>query len=416
MSSTYNVIIGDTFDSISRKKYGTELNAGKIAAANPGVNEPLTAGTEIIIPNIPDAPKNQQHQTGSNAVEEMAVLINGKRFKFWDKIRITKSLDTLSTVEFSAPFDINIPNFKDTFRPFSYNDVVVTVGGDPIFTGTMLTPKPVIENGGKIVSISCYSTPGVLNDCTPPASMFNDGQNRLEFNGQGLLQIIPTLVEPFGISVDFQGDPGAIFEPRVAIDPGKKILTFIIELLQQRNLVLSDDEKGKLVIWNSIDVGAPVGKLDQGVSPVLSVTPFFTEQEYFSHITGIEPVVVGLAGSQFTVKNPQLPGVVRPFTFTAPDTTGSTVKAAVEAKAGRMFGNMVSYSVRVATHRDPSGNRWAANTSIMLRAPDAMIYNDYEFIIRSVEFDKDAKTETATLNLVLPGSFSGKIPNNLPWD
>ena len=410
MSTTYNVITGDTFDSISRKKYGTESHASKIAAANPGVNEPLTAGTEIIIPNIPDAPKNVQHQTGSNTVEEMAVLINGKRFKYWDKIRTTDSLDTLATVEFSAPFDINIPNFKDTFRPFSYNDVVVTVGGDPIFTGTMLTPKPVIENGAKTITISCYSTPGVLNDCTPPASAFP-----LEFNGLGLQDIITKLVEPFGISVDFQGDPGAVFE-RVATEPGKKILAFIIELLQQRNLVLSNDEKGNLVIWKSVEAGAPVGKLEQGVAPVLSVTPFFTEQEYFSHVTGIEPVVVGLAGSQFTVKNPQLPGVIRPFTFTAPDTIDSTVKAAVEAKAGRMFGNMVSYSVKVATHRDPSGNRWAANTSVMLRAPDAMIYNGYEFIIRSVEFNKDDKTETATLNLVLPGSFSGKIPTKLPWD
>ena len=410
MSTIYNIITDDTFDSISRKKYGTEINASKIAAANPGVNEPLAPGTEIIIPDIPDAPKNQQQQTGSNTVEEMAVLIDGKRFKYWDKIRITDSLDTLATVEFSAPFDVNIPNFKDTFRPFSYKEVVVTVGGDPIFTGTMLTPKPVIENNAKIISVSCYSTPGSLNDCTPPASAFP-----LEFNGQGLQDIITKLVEPFGVSVDFQGDPGAIFE-RVAIEPGKKIITFIIELLQQRNLVLSSDAKGKLVIWNSIETGAPVGKLEQGVSPVLSVTPSFTEQNYFSHVTGISPVDVGNEGSQFTVKNPQLTDVIRPFTFVVPDTIDSTVKAAVEAKAGRMFGNMVSYSVRVATHRNPSGNRWAANTSIMLRAPDAMIYNDYEFIIRSVEFDKDDKTKTATLNLVLPGSFSGKIPTNLPWD
>ena len=410
MFSTYNVIAGDTFELIARKKYGTELNAKNIAIANPGTIEPLTPGVVLIIPDIPDAPKNLQQQTDSNFIEEMAVLINGKRFKFWDKIRITDALDNIATVEFSAPFDVDIPDFKNTFRPFSYNDVIVTVGDDPIFTGTMLTPRPVIENDTKIISVSCYSTPGVLNDCTPPASSFP-----LEFNGQGLLQIITTLVEPFGVSVDFQGDPGAIFE-RVAIEPGKKVLTFIIELLQQRNLVLSSDKKGKLVILNSVETGASVGRLEQGTSPVLSVTPFFTEQQYYSHITGIEPVSVGLAGSQFTVKNPQLPGVIRPFTFTAPDTTNSNIKAAVEAKAGRMFGNMVSYSVRVSTHRAPNGDRWASNTTVILRAPDAMVYNDYEFIIRSVEFNKDDKTETATLNIVLPGSFSGKIPNTLPWD
>ena len=116
------------------------------------------------------------------------------------------------------------------------------------------------------------------------------------------------------------------------------------------------------------------------------------------------------------MQNPRLNGVLRPMTFDVPDTIDSTVKAAVEAKAGRMFANIVSYDVRVATHRDPNGTRWKSNTTIILRAPDAMVYNDYEFIIRSVDFEKDDKTETATLNLVLPGSFSGKIPDSLPWD
>ena len=410
MSTTYNVIDGDTFESIARKKYGTEQNASNIAASNPGVYEPLTAGTNIIIPDIPDAPKNTQQQTGANSPGEYAILIDGKRFKFWDKIRFTDALDNLDTVEFSAPFDVDIPNFKETFRPFSYKSVVVTSGGEPIFTGTMLTPVPVVENNSKIISVSCYSTPGVLNDCTPPASSFP-----LEFNNQGLQDIIATMVSPFGISVDFQADQGAVFE-RVASEPGKKVLAFIIDLLKQRNLILTNDSKGKLVIWKSVETGNPVARLEQGSSPVLSVTPFFTAQEYYSHITRVEPVIVGLAGSQFTVKNPHLPGVVRPLTFNAPDTIDSTVKSAVEAKTGRMFGNLVAYSVRVATHRTPNGSRWQSNTSIILRAPDAMVYNDYEFIIRSVDFEADSKTETATLNLVLPGSFSGEIPSKLPWD
>ena len=415
MSSTYNVIAGDTFDIIARKKYGTEQNANNIAIANPGVSEPLTPGIVLVIPDTPNTPKNIQQRTGSDNPEDVAILIDGKRFKFWDKIRITNSLDTIDSVEFSVPFDVAIANFKDAFRPFAFQSVVVTVGGDPIFTGTMLTPVPVIENESKTISVSCYSLPGVLNDCTPPASMFEGNNGKLEFNGQGLQEIISTLALPFGIAVDFQAEQGAIFDI-VATEPTKKVLEFIIELLKQRNLILTNDELGKLVIWQSVEPGSPVGRLEQGTAPVLSITPFFTPQAYHSHITGIEPVVVGLAGSQFTVKNTQLPGVVRPFTFIAPDTIDSNLKAAVEAKAGRMFGSMVAYSVRVATHRDPNGNRWKPNETIILRAPDAMVYNDYEFIIRSVEFEKDDKTEAAILNLVLPGSFSGKIPTNLPWD
>ena len=160
----------------------------------------------------------------------------------------------------------------------------------------------------------------------------------------------------------------------------------------------------------------PVAVLRQGIAPVLSVVPFFSPQEYYSHITGLEPVIVGLPGSQFTVKNPRLQGVVRPITFDTPDTLDADVKAAVEAKAGRMFGNMVSYSVTVATWRDPQGAIWEPNTLVTVLAPDAMIYEEYTFVIRSVTFEREGRAETATLNLIIPGSFSGEIPESLPWD
>jgi len=410
LSTTYSVITGDTFESISRKKYGTEKEADRIARANPGVAEPLTAGTTLTVPVLPEAPQNLQQAADSSTDDEVAILIDGKRFRFWDKVRITRAIDTMDTVEFGAPFDADAPGFRDTFRPFSFKTVVITVGGTPLFTGTMVTVNPVLENAQKIISVSGYSLPGVLNDCTSPASSFP-----LEFDNQGLREIATAMAAPFGISVDFQADQGAVFE-RVASEPGKKVLAFLTELAKQRNLIISSSSRGKLTFLQSSEGGQPVARLQQGVAPVLSVTPFFSPQEYYSHITGIEPVVVGLAGSQFTVKNPRLLGVTRPLTFNAPDTLDADVKSAVEAKAGRMFGNMASYSVRVATWRDPSGKLWEPNTAIKLLAPDAMIYNEYEFIIRSIEFSRDRATETATLNLVIPGSFSGKVPEALPWD
>lgn len=410
MSTTYKTITGDTFETISRKVYGTAAEGDRIARSNPGVMEPLTPGLDIIIPELPDAPKNLQQQTFVADDDEVAILIDGQRFRFWDKVRIVRSIDVTDVVEFGAPFDVNIPNFKETFKPFSYRDTVVTVGGDPLFTGITVSIVPVVDTNKKVIGVSCYSKPGVLNDCTAPASSYP-----LEFNGQGLQEIVKTLVSPFGIQVDFQADQGAIFD-RVAMEPGEKILSFLAKLAKQRNLILASDTRGKLVVWQSNPANTPVAILRQGSAPVISVAPFFTPQAYYSHITGIEPVVVGLQGSQFTVKNPRLLGVIRPLTFNAPDTIDSTLKSAVEAKTGRMFGNLVAYSVRVATWRDSSGALWEPNKTVRLNAPDAMIYNDYRFIIRTVEFEKDDTTKTATLNLVIPGSFSGDVPNTLPWD
>ena len=410
MSTTYNVLTGDTFESIDRKKYGDETKASRIASANPGATEPLTAGISLVIPVLPGTPQDVPQQALAADNNEVAVLLNGERFRFWSNIRIIRSLDAMDTVEFSTPSNTESAEFREAFRPFSFKSIVVTVGGIPLFTGTMVRVDPRIVAEHKIVNVSGYSLPGVLNDCTAPASAFP-----LEFNEQGLQEIATTLAAMFGLAVEFQVDQGAIFE-RVAVKPDKKVLSFLIKLAKQRNLVTSSTTKGALLIWQSVEVGNPVARLQQGTAPVLAVEPIFNPQEYYSHVTGLEPVFVGSEGAQFTVKNTHLDGAIRPFTFEVPDTEDADIKAAVEAKIGRMFGNMAPYSVSVATWRDPSGELWTPNTTITLVAPDAMVYREYEFVIRSIAFERKGDSETAVLTLSIPGAFSGKIPGVLPWD
>lgn len=413
---SYTTIIGDTFELIARKRYGDEQQSSRIAKANPGVNEPLKAGLTIVIPtNWSVTPSDALSSAVSNNLSEVSLLIDNKRFRFWTDIRITRSIDNMDIVEFSAPFDSNIgietlSSFRKIFKPFSFKSVVVNVGGDVLFTGIMVGINPVLENTSKIISVSCYSLSGVLNDCTAPTSAYP-----LEFAGLNLRDIAKTLIEPFGLDVEFTIDPGAIFDT-VAIKETETVLSFLISLAKQRNLIISSTSEGKLLFQQSITIGNPVVKLFQGKSPLISVTPLFSPQEYYSHITGIEPVAIGSLGSQFTVKNPRLTNTLRPNTFKVPDTPDADVKKAVEARMGRMFGNMVSYSASVATWHDPDGNLWKPNTTVILHAHDAMVYKNYEFVIRNVDFKRDNNSESAILNLVIPGSFEGKIPDTLPWD
>lgn len=410
MSTTSRVLRGDTFASIARRVYGTDAEASLIRRANPGVFAPLVVGAQLVTPPALGAPKDRPQEVPAKAENEVALLVDGERFRFWDSVRITRSIDAMDTAEFGGPFDSTAPGMRDTFRPFSYKTLDIKVGGEQLFAGTMVAVDPVIANDSITIAASGYSLPGVLNDCTPPAASFP-----LEFNDQTLQGIAESIAGDFGLAVEFPDGPGPTFE-RVACEPGKKALAFLIELAQQRNLIVTNTAAGALVFFRPAPVGIPVAKLRQGASPVLSVTPMFSPQQYHSHITGIEPVVVGTEGSQFTVKNPRLQGVVRPITFTAQDVEGGDVAAAVEAKASRMFGSMASYSVRVATWRDANGQLWAPDTTVTLEAPDAMVYSGYAFIIRAVAFDRDSTTETATLDLVIPGSFSGQQPEALPWE
>ena len=410
MYTTYKTIQGDTFETVSRKVYGYEGESERIVESNPGVVEPLNPGTILTTPPLGDAVDSNRSNTPSENIDEVSIIVNGERFRYWTSIKITDSMDSVTTVDFTAPFESDAPGFRAAFKPFSFALVEVAIGGIRGFTGRMVGVDPEVSDKRKALSISCYSLPGTINDCNPSPSTYP-----IEYNNLRLGDIASRLLAPFGFKAKFLADEGAPFD-KVSCGVSTKVWEFLTALAAQRNLIMTDDANGNLLFIESVAAGNPVAVLAQGEPPVVSVVPSFNPQRYYSDITGIVAPSPGSDGSKFTVKNPFLNGVMRPYVFTVQDTKGGDVKTAVNVKAARMFANMVSYRLRVNTWRDPAGNSWASNTTIKLTAPDAMIYNPYEFLIRTVEREKASDKKTAVLTLVLPGVFRGEIPESLPWE
>lgn len=283
------------------------------------------------------------------------------------------------------------------------------MGGAPLFSGTLVDVTPALDDR-RTVAVRCYSLPGVLQDCTAPASALPT----LEYDNATLKTVAEGLVRPFGITAKFTAGVGTAFE-RVACPYDGKIFEFLAKLARDRGLVLSDTPEGALLFQQSMASGRSVAQLREGESPVLAVRPTFAPQEYYSDVTGVERITVGTRGGAHTEKNPHLPGVVRPFVFTLADTEGADTGTAVRAKLARMFANAIGYSVDLATWRDPAGALWAPNTTITLEAPGAMIYRPYKFLVRRVTLSRGSG-ERARLDLILPGTFEGKAPDTLPWD
>jgi hypothetical protein len=189
----------------------------------------------------------------------------------------------------------------------------------------------------------------------------------------------------------------------------------LIELAKQRNFVLSSTEAGALLCWRSVTTGSPVARLEN--RPAGTVKASFSSQDYFSEMTGFCPRTRKKKGSKFRERNPWLTNVLRPMAFKLQDTEPGDAPNAVRAKLGRMFANMAAVDVEdLPTWRDPKGNLFRPNTTIELHCPDMMIYEPYEFLIRHVKLKASADSQTASLNLVMPGAFSGESPESLPWD
>ena len=408
MSTIYSVIPGDDFSLIARKVYGDDANSSLIIRANPGVVEPLSPGTVLTIPQ--DTVINNTQTIPADSSEEISILVDGLRFRFWESITIHESMDRVSTFSMVVPFDPSIPELRTSFQPFSFKQISVFVSGQIFFRGYMVAIQPSLSALRQVVTVGGYALTGVLGDCTASPAEYS-----VEFNSQFFNEIADAIIRPFGLSTELLEDVGAVFE-RVAIKPEQKVLPFLIDLAQQRNLLLSSNANGQLRISREIEGGIPSAILNQGDSNVISVSPSFESQLYYSHITGLEPVSVGADGSSYTVNNPRLNGAFRPFVFTVKDTGAADLKDAVDVKAGHMFANIASFDVKVPTWFDPNGTLWRPNSLLKLTAPGAMIYNDYTFLIRDVKFDRINSGSSATLTLVLPGSFRGVIPERFPWE
>jgi prophage tail gpP-like protein len=342
--------------------------------------------------------------------DEVGLAINGKAFRFWQSIEITLGLDSFSTVRFTAPFEADRREFRDTFRPFTYQTLDVTVGGAVLFTGRLVGIHPEVSAESRTVDVTAYALPAFIGDCTAPESALP-----LEFRNVTLRTIAESLLRPFSLSVSFPDGDGAAFE-KAALETDQKIGELLADLARQRNRVIASTADGALLCWKSVAPGSPVARLKDHEQPVTGAAPDFSPQDYYSQITGFSPTNRRRQGAKHTVLNPWLTDVLRPLSFKLDDTERGDTAEETRAKAARMFANAAAFTVEVATWRDPSGALWKPNTTVTLLAPDAMVYSESELLVRTVTLKQDKQSTTATLGLVLPGVFSGTIPTALPWN
>jgi prophage tail gpP-like protein len=426
MSRRYTVKSNDTLSGISTKFYGVPDKYTLIINANPqlaGRNK-ATDGSPFIhtgdIFIIPDETENIINITEQSKIPEtienvsdnaISILIDNNLFSFWTEYSITFEIDTFDTFSFSAPFNSSINIYRESFRPFSYKPVAIYYGQELIFTGVLLADETTLEPDEKSISISGYSKPGVLNDCHMPISSFP-----LEFNNQTLQQIAKVLCKVYGIVPVFLLSAGNPFE-KVSIDIETDIFSFLSDLAEQRELLFSNNIKGEAIFFKP-ETGNAVASFKQGELPLISCSSSFDPQNFYSHITGITQTTADKKSASYTYKNNYLikKGINRYYNFIAEDIKDSEIKKTTLSKAGRMFGESVSYELKVQGHRDRNGNLLKKNTIIDLLAPGAMIYNEFELLIKSLTMSRTDEGDISEMELVLPGSYSGKIPEVFPWE
>lgn len=381
---------------------GTDGNSDRIRKANSKYKEPIPAGAVIQIPGDPKA-------KGSSYPGELEIKVWGERIEIFDSFSISSGIDAVQKGTFTVP---NTQEFRDIFVPLSTPEIDISYNFEKILTGRCSSPKPNNTDSSQDLTVEFWSLPAILENSGPPITSFP-----LEYKKMNLIQIASDLCWAQSIVVNLEGDSGPTFK-RVSIEPGSSSIGFIADLAKQRGFVLSSNQNGEMVIRKGAETGSPVMVLEKGVHPCESASVDIDESQYYSDVTGYVPRKSRPGyrhGEGFTVQNPYMTDVCRPFLMEMNDIEAGELEAATMALAGRMFAAVMSVSVELSTWTDSNGDTIKENTTVMLKSPGDFIYDFYEFLISDVTLAKTNDSRTASLKLVLPGVYSGKIPEGMPW-
>jgi prophage tail gpP-like protein len=428
MSKVHNVISGDTLGAISIRYLGTFQKWTKIVNANPQLAGRKTAidGSPLIFPGdvliIPDEDKSESIPAANQIVSEeiklgeneldVSIVIDGKKFTGWTGYEIVLSYDALDAFSFSSPYDKAIKNLRETIMPFAFKNCQVFYDNKPLFKGTLLTPDPELTDTSREITLQGYPLCGILNDCTVPPSFYPG-----DYEGLTLKDISAKIGDAYGIKVIFQDDAGDPFA-EVSFEPTDKILDFFVKLSKQRKLLYTNDENGRLVFFKPKQ-GRAFVSFSEGELPLISVKPKFHAQNFFSHITGFSKTQAEKDSLSYTWENKYLikKGITRHQTIMVDDAEDSaSLENAVKAHAGRMFAECVSFDLECENHKNEKGELFKKGMTVAVKAPSAMIEKETLFIARTVTLKRSTEAKTASLSLVLPGSFTDDMPEALPWE
>jgi hypothetical protein len=81
-----------------------------------------------------------------------------------------------------------------------------------------------------------------------------------------------------------------------------------------------------------------------------------------------------------------------------------------------MFADCVAFELECEGHVNERKEPFQKGMTVRVNAPGAMINGSTEFIARNIKLSRNTGGKTATMNLVLPGSFTGELPEALPWE
>ena len=334
----------------------------------------------------------------------MIIKINGRNVDFFTGVSIQLKLDSIASVfQFKARFNPENDDHKEIFKPLQFHKVEI-FNNDKIliFTGTILNTAFESNSGTNLVSISGYSLSGILEDCTIPVSQYP-----LQSDNLNLKDIANRLCGLFDIGLVIDSSvTNEVNRPykKTTASPTDTIKGYLAKLTSQRNILLSHDAKGRVVMFKPNSESKP--KYFFNKENTLSMSSSFNGQSLHSEINVVRQPSGENAGVSTVDKvvNPLIEKY-RPTTkvlSSGEDT--DTKKAADNELASELEAIQVKIELNYLLEDIKPGDIVNVHNHEIY----AFAYSRY--MVKDVSYSYDEKSDKTTMNLVLPETYTGDIP------
>lgn len=347
----------------------------------------------------------------------MILKVGGNRLTDFNNVTVELKYDSVgSTFTFDYRFEPDADAENSALKALAaigkYANCVVEfenpVDGsiEKLITGVALSSGFKDQETKALTAISGYSKTGVLDDCEIPVSLYP-----LQSDGKSLRQIVQKLIKPFNLNLVVDADVSARADSVLTVstaEPSQTIKAYLATLANQKNILLSHNSNGDLLLTKARPNAAPKYNFVRGL-PAKDYTLTFSGQGMHSEITVMKQADSdgGNAG-QDTVKNVYVE-VYRPHVVI--QTSGNDNDTATSAKS--VLANelrSISLDIELDTWTDEFGYIWRPNTIITVENDELNLKGKTLWFVESVTLTGNESMQTAMMKCVLPEVHNGKVP------
>lgn len=340
----------------------------------------------------------------------MEVKIGKDFYTDFKELSFSSSLDSVgSTFSFQSYFNTDSLDHKKAFKPLSFHPVVIyNDKKEIILNGILLNTTADSQKNPGLVSCTGYSKCAIINDVNIPLNRYP-----LESRNLTLKQLAEKYVTDFGVKVVVSKGAEAKANEKIAkavADPNDTIKGFLQEIAILKNIVLSHDNNGDIVLLN-IDNKTPAKfKFDDKNTSKMTLS--VNGQNMHSEISSIKQPNKRKKnkGSTLTdtLKNTLVQNYYKPKVKKVSAGEDSDVKTAVK---GFYMDELENISISIEL--DSFNQDISVGDFIEVVNPEIFIFKPAKLLIKSTSVSENETSDFMALTCVLPEAFSGEKPKNI---